>query len=59
VELAGDAWLSDGRNEITGATLVYSTGSQRVISKTQVVITIKPREEAPAPAPATAPKPPE
>ncbi|MGB5131989.1 MAG: LptA/OstA family protein [Steroidobacteraceae bacterium] len=49
VELAGKAWLSDGRNEITGATLVYSTGSQRVISKEQVVITIKPREQAPAP----------
>lgn len=47
VELAGDAWLSDGRNEITGATLVYSTGSQRVISKEQVVITIKPQEQAP------------
>jgi len=61
VELAGDAWLSDGRNEITGATLVYSTGSQRVISKTQVVITIKPHEQAPAPAPvpATEPKQPE
>jgi len=63
VELAGDAWLSDGRNEITGATLVYSTGSQRVISKTQVVITIKPHEQAPAPTPApppdSAPKTPE
>lgn len=57
VELAGDAWLSDGRNEITGATLVYSTGSQRVISKTQVVITIKPHEQAPAPAPAPATEP--
>jgi len=44
VELAGEAWLSDGRNEITGATLVYSTGSQRVISREQVTITISPRE---------------
>lgn len=43
VELAGQAWLSDGRNEITGATLVYSTGSQRVISREQVTITINPR----------------
>lgn len=43
VELAGDAWLSDGRNEITGATLVYSTGTQRVISDQQVVITIQPK----------------
>jgi lipopolysaccharide transport protein LptA len=52
VELAGEAWLSDGRNEITGATLVYSTGSQRVISRQPTVITIKPREPEPAPAPA-------
>ena len=65
VELAGDAWLSDGRNEITGATLVYSTENQRVISREQVVITIKPREPeaaptpAPTPAPATVPKKPE
>ena len=50
VELAGDAWISDGRNEITGATLVYSTGTQRVISREQVVITIKPHESKPAPA---------
>ena len=49
VELAGDAWLSDGRNEITGATLVYSTESQRVISREQVTITIKPREQQDAP----------
>lgn len=59
VELAGDAWLSDGRNEITGATLVYSTENQRVISREQVVITIKPREPEPVPAPISAPKKPE
>jgi lipopolysaccharide transport protein LptA len=71
VELAGNAWLSDGCNEITGATLVYSTGNQRVISKQQVVITIQPHETtkactskpasapAPAPAPASTPKQPE
>jgi lipopolysaccharide transport protein LptA len=59
VELAGDAWLSDGHNEITGATLVYSTGSQRVISREQVVITIKPRERQPAPATTPPPKIPE
>ncbi|MDH4260065.1 MAG: hypothetical protein OEW16_07145 [Gammaproteobacteria bacterium] len=58
VELAGDAWLSDGRNEITGPTLVYSTGTQRVISRQQVVITINPREPEPAP-PALPPKKPE
>jgi lipopolysaccharide transport protein LptA len=57
VELAGDAWISDGRNEITGATLVYSTGTRRVISREQVVITIQPREREPAPT--TAPKKPE
>jgi lipopolysaccharide transport protein LptA len=63
VELAGDAWLTDGCNEITGPTLVYSTGTQRVISREQVVITIKPREtactRASTPAPAAAPKTPE
>lgn len=47
VEFAGDAWLSDGRTEITGATLVYSTISQRVVSRQQVVITINPNEPAP------------
>ena len=61
VELAGDAWLSDGRDEITGPTLVYSTVNQKVISRGQVVITIQPREKeaAPAPAPGTPPKEPE
>ncbi|HUG04684.1 MAG TPA: LptA/OstA family protein [Steroidobacteraceae bacterium] len=54
VELAGDAWLSNGRTEITGATLVYSTISQRVVSRQQVVITINPNEpaaQAPDPTP--------
>jgi lipopolysaccharide transport protein LptA len=59
VELAGDAWLSDGRNEITGATLVYSTENQRVISREQVVITIQPHAPEPVPAPTSAPKEPE
>lgn len=61
VELAGDAWLSDGRDEITGPTLVYSTANQKVISRGKVVITIQPREQegAPAPAPETPPKEPE
>jgi len=48
VELAGDAWLSDGKTEITGSTLVYSTANQRVVSREQVVITIQPGEPAPA-----------
>jgi lipopolysaccharide transport protein LptA len=47
VELAGDAWLSDGKTEITGETLVYSTASQRVVSQKQVVITIQPGESDP------------
>ena len=48
VEFAGDAWLSDGRNEVAGATLVYSTVNQRVISKQPVVITIQPGDSGPA-----------
>ena len=47
VEFAGDAWLSDGKTEITGATLVYSTTNQRVVSREQVVITIQPGEPGP------------
>jgi lipopolysaccharide transport protein LptA len=47
VELAGDAWLSDGKTEITGETLVYSTANQRVVSQKQVVITIQPGEGDP------------
>jgi lipopolysaccharide transport protein LptA len=56
VELAGDAWLTDGRNEIRSSTLVYSTANQRVISREPVTFTIQPREasapppEAPPPA---------
>ena len=60
VELAGDAWLTDGKTEITGETLVYSTANQRVVSQKEVVITIQPGEQpgdAPKP-PADAPKPP-
>ncbi len=47
VEFSGDAWLKDGRNEVTSETLVYSTATQRVISKEPVVITIQPGEAAP------------
>jgi lipopolysaccharide export system protein LptA len=53
VELAGNAWLTDGRTEITGATLVYDTVNQRVVSRKEVVITIQPGEPAPK-----SPKPP-
>ncbi len=59
VELAGDAWLTDGRNEVAGATLVYSTVTERIISDKPVVFTINPSDkpkEAPAvKAPETAP----
>lgn len=60
VELAGEAWLSDGRNEIESTTLVYSTANQRVISREPVTFTIQPREEAPAgQQPPAATKPPD
>jgi lipopolysaccharide transport protein LptA len=59
VELAGEAWLSDGRNEVTGTTLVYSTETQRIISDKPVVFTInpsqKPKDETPAATPPEAP----
>jgi lipopolysaccharide transport protein LptA len=54
VELAGDAWLTDGKTEITGETLVYSTTNQRVMSQKEVVITIQPGEKPQEP-----PKPPQ
>jgi len=52
VRLLGDAWLTDGRNEIRGDTLVYDIGRQRVAAnpgKSEpggVRITINPRENA-------------
>ena len=46
VELTGSAWLSDGKTEITGETLVYSTANQAVVSRKEVVITIQPGEAA-------------
>lgn len=33
VRLSGGAWLSDGRNEITGTTLVYSIRDERVLAE--------------------------
>jgi lipopolysaccharide transport protein LptA len=41
-EFAGDAWLSDGKTELTGETLTYSTANQQVVSHQPVVITIQP-----------------
>ena len=52
VRLIGDAWLSDGQNEIRGRTLVYDIGRQRVAAnpgETEpggVRITINPKEPA-------------
>ena len=50
VQLVGDAWLSDGQNEIRGRTLVYDIGRQRVAANPGgtepggVRITINPQE---------------
>jgi len=58
VKLIGDAWLSDGRNEIRGQQLTYDVREQRVQSGTRpgqsdrVQITIRPRDADEAPAPA-------
>jgi lipopolysaccharide transport protein LptA len=59
VRLAGGAWLSDGSNDITGSTLVYSMREQRVVAEAgeqggqPVRITINPKsppgEKAPPP----------
>lgn len=70
VQLVGDAWLSDGQNEIRGNKLVYDIGRQRVAAnpgETEpggVRITINPKApvgqktpEPPAEAPAEAPPP--
>lgn len=49
VRLVGSAWLSDGRNEITGSTLVYSMRDERVLAEAgeqggqPVRITINPK----------------
>jgi lipopolysaccharide transport protein LptA len=45
VELGGNAWLSDGKTEMTGGKLVYSTANQRVVSRDPVTITIQPGEQ--------------
>ena len=49
VRLTGDAWLTDGQNEIRGDTLVYDIGRQRIVANPTgrdpggVHITINPR----------------
>jgi len=53
VSLAGQAWLTDGQNEIRGRTLVYDIGRQRVAANPDesdpggVRITINPKETTP------------
>lgn len=32
VRLTGDAWLTDGQNEIRGDTLIYNIGQQRIVA---------------------------
>ena len=64
VRLVGDAWLSDGNNDITGSTLVYSMREERVLAEAgeqggkPVRITINPKSppgEKPPEAPAGEP----
>lgn len=61
VTFSGDAWLTDGRNEISGQHLVYSVRDQRVLAEAQpgdderVRITIRPGEAASPPPPNTPP----
>ena len=56
VTLLGDAWLTDGRNEIRGQQLTYDVRGQRVQSGSRpgqsdrVQITIRPRDPAPGAA---------
>lgn len=55
VHLTGDAWLSDGQNEIQGNTLVYDIGRERVQANPNekdpggVRITINPPKKGAAP----------
>jgi len=61
VRLTGDAWLSDGQNEISGNTLVYDIARERVQANPNekdpggVHITINPPKKAPAPGKSTGP----
>jgi lipopolysaccharide transport protein LptA len=59
VQLSGDAWLSDGQNEIRGQKLVYDIGKQRVAANPGateaggVKITINPKQQPDSKAPAS------
>jgi lipopolysaccharide transport protein LptA len=61
IRLTGGAWLSDGRNEITGSTLVYSMSEERIVAEAAeqggepVRITINPQSPPGEPPPAEAP----
>lgn len=63
VRLSGQAWLTDGQNEIRGDTLVYDIARQRVVANpgqtdpggVQITINPRSREAAPKPPPATPP----
>jgi lipopolysaccharide transport protein LptA len=61
VRLVGDAWLTDGQNEIRGNTLIYDIGRQRVAAnpgETEpggVRITINPKETPQAAKPSKPP----
>jgi len=66
VQLSGQAWLSDGQNEIRGNTLIYDIARQRVAANPGetdpggVRITINPKElpqKKPPPPPAETPPP--
>jgi len=63
VRLVGGAWLSDGSNEITGSTLVYSMREQRVLADAAeqggapVRIIINPKSPPGADEPKPEPKP--
>jgi len=60
LRLSGDAWLSEGQNEITGDSITYEIGAQRVIAGAdehgdRVRITIVPPPETPPQAPGPTP----
>ena len=61
IRLTGGAWLSDGRNEITGSTLVYSMSEERIVAEAAeqggepVRITINPQSPPGEPPPADVP----
>ena len=64
VRLTGDAWLSDGTNEISGSTLVYDLNGQRVVANPddqgdqRVRLTIQPKKsEKVSPSTEMKPKP--